>query len=195
MLVFFFTNFYHFAFQMVIDNLKGTPNLTGLVMDELDIRLTKQVEMDNSHNWTRMAEIEAGLEDGLKGDTFALNTSGNFIHNNGPSPDGPRGAPGGGGGGDGGARHDGRPGPGKKGKNIPNGGAQGGPNSGAGAAASAPPAQDKSNSHSASTVRMNDGSEDGGPPPGVGGGGGVYPDLDHRLDRSDSDELNMFIEK
>ena len=81
------------AFQMVIDNLKGTPNLTGLVMDELDIRLTKQVEMDNSHNWTRMAEIEAGLEDGLKGDTFPLNTSGNYMHNNGPSPGGGGGSP------------------------------------------------------------------------------------------------------
>jgi len=179
-----------FVLEMVIDNLKGTPNLTGLVMEELDIRLTKQVEMDNSHNWTRMAEIEAGLEDGLKGDTFPLNTSGNYMHNNGPSP--------GGGGGDGGARHDGRPsgghggGHGKKGgKNNPNGGAgAGGPGGNGNSGASAPPAQDKSNSHSASTVRMNDGSEDGVPPPG-----GVYPDLDGRLDRSDSDELNMFIEK
>ena len=60
------------------------------MLDELDRRWTMELEMGKSHNWQRMAEIEAGLEDGLKGDTFALNTSANFIPNGAPRGDGSR---------------------------------------------------------------------------------------------------------
>jgi len=190
-----------FVLEMVIDNLRGTPNLAGNVLDELDRRWTMELEMGKSHNWQRMAEIEAGLEDGLKGDNFALNTSANFIPNGAPrgdgSPEGPDGAhhdgTGGGGGGNGppgGPRGPGGPG-GKKGGKKGGGGGGGNQGNRDPNAASAPPAQDKSNSNSASTVRMN-GSDDGmSPGPGAGPNNGVYPDLE----RSDSDELDMFIQK
>ena len=84
-----------------MENLRGTPNLAIEVVEAIADKINRKKEEMNPHNWRRMQEIEAGLEDGLKGETFnALNASGNFIANGG-------GPPGGGGDNGGGARHDG----------------------------------------------------------------------------------------
>ena len=106
-------NFVNSMFQMVMENLRGTPNLAIEVVEAIADKMNRKMEEKNPHNWRRMQEIEAGLEDGLKGETFnALNASGNFIANGG-------GPPGGGGDNGGGARHDGSGGQGGNGTPRP----------------------------------------------------------------------------
>ena len=106
--------FVNSTLQMVMENLRGTPNLAIEVVEAIADKINRKKEEMNPHNWRRMQEIEAGLEDGLKGETFnALNASGNFLANGGGPP--------GGGGGDngGGARHDGSGGQGGNGTPRP----------------------------------------------------------------------------
>jgi len=177
-----------FVLEMVMENLRGTPNLAIEVVESIADKINRKKEEMNPHNWRRMQEIEAGLEDGLKGETFnALNASGNFIANGG-------GPPGGGGDNGGGARYDGSGGQGGNGTPRPqkknpnkNRHSSGKMNPAAAAAAvaavaalnqaTAPPAQDKSNSNSASTVRMT---------PSDDGMNVNYPDLDE-----DDEEIEM----
>ena len=55
-------NFVNSMFQMVMENLRGTPNLAIEVVEAIADKMNRKMEEKNPHNWRRMQEIEVPIK-------------------------------------------------------------------------------------------------------------------------------------